>query len=180
MLREGSGHRVPSLATKISATNTSWQREKWFLQQSFPRYNNHNSGQDSCPGVVAQCKRNTMIFLCTFSFSVFWHSFIVLIFCLFVLILVSVFCRIYLLIFVFSCVFIFVPCGFCSFACLLLKERTHQVGWGGSGKNWQNLGNGKHDQNTLNEIFLIKELKMEKYSLLYLFKKKVTGYGAHL
>lgn len=140
-----------------------------FLQQSFPRYNNHNSGQDSCPGAVGQCQKNT-IFLCTFSFSVFWHSFVVLVFCLFVLILVSVFCRIYLLIFVFSCVFIFVPCGLCSFACLFLKESTHKVGWGGSGKNWQNLGNGKHDQNLLNRIFLIKELeKMEKYSLLYLF-----------
>lgn len=135
VLREGSGHRVPPQSQRYLQPIPAGKGKTGFLQQSFPRYNNHNSGQDSCPGEVAQCKRNTTIFLCTFSFSVFWHSFVVLIFCLFVLILVSVLCRIYLLIFVFSCVFIFVPCGFCSFACLLLKESTHQVGWGGSGKN---------------------------------------------
>jgi hypothetical protein len=44
------------------------------------------------------------------------------------------------------------------------REQTREIGWGGGGRSWQELGKVTHDQNTLNEIFLIKnnKLKMKK------------------
>lgn len=122
VLRWGNGHEVQALTRNLSAGKV----KIIFLLWSPARQRWLPLGQASCPGVATNTKWSQWKFcILSVSFLVLWASWVLLVFCLFILI--SDFCR-------------FRVCGGVSF-CLCLLEKNMQLDeeggkrWGGSGSN---------------------------------------------
>lgn len=95
-----SRHRVLLLTKKLSAIYTCWKREHQFSPWSITGYINDTPRQASYPEAAGQQHITRLIegYFCDFLFAVFWHFFVLLVFCQFIWIFI--FKRVFVFIFV--------------------------------------------------------------------------------